>query len=316
MPLNLRPSDPGRLSLPAHRRRSTIEPRHSVVAPASCDHAMPTGIRVESRQSGPSLVVTSMARSFRQQEHGEWLGRLESSETALRRSSEIGLFRWSVQRKRYDVSNPGGSFSSFDPPGRGSTGHLASCRNVDSWTLPSSFCPLMTRKSGGDVKTDRISKKFFLPYSASPSGPKERIPASSKSVPVTNQMVNQRLHLLAWHDRKRRYVGQPFHEGTSANSHALAERAPSTAGQECERASAGHSRVRRIHRPKAPVGRRLATIPRHSSPRTSSWTLFPPVAQCDPCVAGTTKRSPGHQFESPGPGRPHQGRVRANWWRR
>ena len=39
---------------------------------------------------------------------------------------------------------------------------LVALKKVDSWTWPSSFCPHRIRNSGGDVKTDSNSRKFFL----------------------------------------------------------------------------------------------------------------------------------------------------------
>ena len=64
------------------------------------------------------------------------------------------------------------------------------------------------------------------------------------------------------------------------------------------------------------AGRRLAAGPRRSSPGTGSSTVSPPAARCGPSAGGTRKPLPGRRSGSPGRGRPHRGRVPANWWPR
>ena len=157
--------------------------------------------------------------------------------------------------------------------------------------------------------------KFFLPYFASPSGAKERMPWSLQRIwpgehanpPATETTVWSML-------RGRREPIQPTRTIRFARCPALGASTPSTAGPGCGTAWAGRRPARQSPASKgrtSAAARSKRFVARRQEQAVGSGSR--PAAPSGPSAEGTRIPLPVRRSESLGQGHRHRAQVPANW---
>ena len=182
---------------------------------------------------------------------------------------------------------------------------------------PSSFWPDNTRKSGGDVKTDSSSMKFFLPYLPRPPGAKDRMPLSLQRMPVTSMMLARAPRLPAGSiSAKAGTAATQSNHSRLADPPLLQDQGHQLLGQDVERL---WRRIDRLDEALLPEieqggGPEQALVARRQEQAVRRRARL--AGPCGPSAAGTTTRSAGRRSGSPGRGRRRRGPVPASLWRR